>query len=60
MGLGDLKQATTYEEQAVQLDPEAADAWSHLAKLYQRQGRTADQQRAEQRSKTLIAAGQRS
>jgi tetratricopeptide (TPR) repeat protein len=53
--MGDLKQATTFEEQAVQLDPAAADAWTHLAKLYQRQGRSADQQKAEQRSKALLA-----
>jgi Tfp pilus assembly protein PilF len=37
MALGDLKQATTYQEQAVQLDPDAPDAWAHLAKLYERQ-----------------------
>jgi len=54
MALGDLKQATAYEEQAVQLDPDAADAWSHLAKLYQREGRMADQQRAEERVTTLL------
>ena len=51
--LGDLKQATSFEEQAVQLDPDAAEAWSHLAKLYERQGRSADQQRAEQRLQAL-------
>jgi tetratricopeptide (TPR) repeat protein len=53
---GDLAQATSFEEEAVQLDPDAADAWSHLAKLYERQGRVADQQRAEQRATAL--AGQ--
>ncbi len=45
--LGDLQQATAFEEEAVQLDPDAADAWSHLAKLYARQGRVEDQHRAE-------------
>jgi tetratricopeptide (TPR) repeat protein len=55
--LGDLTQATSFQEEAVQLDPDAADAWSHLAKLYQRQGRTADEQRAEERAATL-AKGQ--
>jgi tetratricopeptide (TPR) repeat protein len=55
MALGDVKQATTYQEQAVQLDPDAPDAWAHLAKLYERQGRTADQQKAEERAKTLAA-----
>ena len=53
MALGDLSQATSFEEQAVALDPQAPDAWSRLAKLYEREGRTADQQRAEARSKTL-------
>jgi tetratricopeptide (TPR) repeat protein len=53
LALGDLKQATSFEEQAVKLDPEAADAWLHLAKLYARAGRPADQQRAEQRGKSL-------
>jgi len=51
--LGDLKQATTFEEEAVKLDPEAADAWSHLAKLYARQGRIEDQHRAEARASAL-------
>lgn len=53
MALGDLKQATAFEEQAVRIDPNAADAWSHLAKLYQREGRLRDQQRAEERARRL-------
>jgi len=53
--LGDLKQATSFEEQAAKLDPTAPDAWMRLAKLYQRQGRTADQQRAEAKLQTLSA-----
>ena len=57
--LGDLKQATAFEEQAVQLDPDAPDAWSRLAKLYQRQGRVADQERAENSSKTLLTGASR-
>jgi tetratricopeptide (TPR) repeat protein len=48
--LGDLKQATAFQEEAVRLAPDSADAWSHLAKLYQRQGRFEDQYRAEQRA----------
>ena len=55
--MGDLKQATLFQEQAVQLDPNAADAWAHLGKLYQRQGRSADEQKAEERSKALRAGG---
>ncbi len=51
--LGDIAQAIAFQEQAVQLDPDAAEAWSYLAKLYQQQGRTADQQRAEERAKAL-------
>ena len=51
--LGDLKQATSFQEQAVQLAPDAADAWAHLAKLYQRQGRFEDQYRAEERAAKL-------
>jgi tetratricopeptide (TPR) repeat protein len=51
--LGDLAQAITFQEQAVQLDPDAGEAWLYLAKLYQQQGRTADQQRAEARAKSL-------
>ena len=54
--MGDLQKATSFEEQAVQLDPDAADAWSHLARLYQQQGRTADQQRAEARAASLAAS----
>ncbi len=53
---GDLAQATSFEEQAVQLDPDAPDAWAHLARLYQRQGRGVDQQRAENNGKKLLAA----
>ena len=56
LALGDLKQATSFQEQAVKLDPDAADAWLHLAKLYQREGRLADQQRAEERSKAMAGS----
>jgi len=53
--LGDLQQATQFQEEAVKLDPDAADAWSHLAKLYQRQGRIDDQRKAEQRAAALAS-----
>jgi tetratricopeptide (TPR) repeat protein len=53
MVLGNLPQATSFAEQAVQLDPDAPDAWNHLAKLYERQGRTADRDRAEEHGRTL-------
>lgn len=55
--LGDLKQATVFQEQAVRLAPEAADAWAHLAKLYQRQGRFEDEYRAEEQAKKLAENG---
>lgn len=55
--LGDLQKAISFQEEAVQFDPNAADAWNHLAKLYQQQGRVADQQRAEARA-TALAGGQ--
>jgi tetratricopeptide (TPR) repeat protein len=54
--MGDLKQATVYEEEAVALDPTAPDAWAHLARLYEKQGRTSEQQRAEERGKLLLSS----
>jgi tetratricopeptide (TPR) repeat protein len=51
--LGDLKQATAFQEEAVHLAPDTADAWSSLAKLYQRQGRFEDEYRAEERAARL-------
>lgn len=53
VALGNIPQATSFEEQAVKLDPDAADAWLHLARLYQREGRLADQQLAERRASAL-------
>ncbi len=51
--LGDLKQAASFAEEAVAVAPDAPDAWSHLAKLYQMQGRFADEYRAEDRAAAL-------
>ncbi len=51
--LGDLKQATAFQEEAVRLGPESADAWSHLAKLYQRQGQFENEYRAQERAAKL-------
>ena len=51
--LHDLPRAILFQEEAVQLDPDAGDAWAHLAKLYGRQGRVDDQRRAEQRATAL-------
>ena len=52
-GLRQHRTSYLIEEQAVKLDPDAADAWSHLATLYQREGRVADQQLAERRASAL-------
>ena len=52
--IGDLKQATAFQEEAVRLAPDSADAWSHLAKLYQLQGRFEDEYRADQRASQLV------
>ena len=54
--LGNIPKAISYEEQATQLAPDNAEAWSHLATLYARAGRPADEQRAKERSKALEAA----
>ena len=53
--LGDGARAISFLEEAVRLEPNDADTWSQLAKLYQRAGRAADQQRAEQRVQSLTA-----
>ena len=54
--LGETQRATEFEEGAVQVDPDSADAWSALAKLYEQQGRSADQHRAEERAAALAGA----
>ncbi len=52
---GDTRQAIVAAEEAVQLSPDDATAWSNLAHLYELAGRVADQQRAEQRAVELGA-----
>lgn len=54
--MGDASKAIAYQEQAVQLDPKAADAWRHLANLYQQEGRTGDQQQAEAKAAALAGS----
>ena len=54
--LGETQRATESAEEAVQVDPESADAWSALAKLYEQQGRSAEQRRAEERATALAGA----
>ena len=46
--LGNMARATTYEEQAVQLEPNNASYWSQLAQLYTQQGRTREAEQAQQ------------
>jgi tetratricopeptide (TPR) repeat protein len=53
--LGDIAQAISFEELATRLDPHDAEAWAHLATLYEKVGRTADGQRAQERAKSLTA-----
>ncbi len=52
---GDTPRAIAAAAEAVRLSPDDAAAWSNLAHLYERVGRTADQQRAEQRAAELGA-----
>ncbi len=53
---GDTARALAAGEEAVQLSPDDPAAWSNLAHLYERAGRTADQQRAEQQAARLGAS----
>jgi tetratricopeptide (TPR) repeat protein len=50
---GDLGKAASFEEEAVRLAPNDVSAWSRLAQIYQRQGRFADEYRAEARAAAL-------
>lgn len=54
--LGDTPKAISYMQKAIRLNPDDLEAWSHMAVLYQRAGRTADQKIAEERGKALTAA----
>jgi tetratricopeptide (TPR) repeat protein len=51
--LGDPKQAAFFQEQAVQLAPDARQSWLNLAEIYQSQGRSADAERAKARAASL-------
>ncbi len=52
---GDLERAVFFQEEATRLAPDDAGAWSRLAKLYQRQGRLADEDRANERAAVAAA-----
>ncbi|HEY1731330.1 MAG TPA: tetratricopeptide repeat protein [Terriglobales bacterium] len=54
--LGDTPKAISYMQKAIRLNPDDLEAWSHMAALYQRAGRTADQKIAEERGNALTAA----
>lgn len=51
---GDLEKAVSFQEEATRLAPDDADAWSRLAKLYQRLGRLTDKYRADERATALV------
>ncbi len=51
--IGDTKQAALFQEQAVQLAPDARQSWLNLAEIYQSQGRSADAERAKARAASL-------
>lgn len=53
--LGDLKRATSYEEEAVQALPKAPQPLQILAQLYDLQGRSEDANRARERAAKLAA-----
>jgi len=50
---GDTAQATSFQEEAVRLAPDAPQPWLNLAKLYRQQGRSADADRAKARAAVL-------
>jgi tetratricopeptide (TPR) repeat protein len=51
--IGDARQAAFFQEQAVQLAPDARQSWLNLAEIYQSQGRVADAERAKARAASL-------
>jgi Flp pilus assembly protein TadD len=55
---GDLGRAISYEEEAVRLRPQRADAWLDLANLYDRQQRFADARQARERAAAIMAGKQ--
>lgn len=51
--LGNLKQATAYQEEAARLKPDVPQPWRRLAKFYQEEGRLDDANRAKDHAATL-------
>jgi len=52
-GLGDLRRAISFEEQALKLGSGGADAWTQLAGLYDRAGRNEDAAKARALARSL-------
>ena len=50
--LGDLRQAIVLQERAAQIEFDTPEPWRRLAKLYRRQGRLAEANRAEENAAT--------
>lgn len=57
--LGDIAQATAFQEEAVRLAPDAPQPLLNLAKLYQLQGRVAEAERASARAAILTESQSR-
>lgn len=51
--VGDTKRAALFQEEAVQLAPNAPQPWLNLAEIYQQEGRSADADRAKARAASL-------
>jgi tetratricopeptide (TPR) repeat protein len=51
--LGDVRRAISYEEEAIQLAPDAPQPWLNLAQLYHLDGRPADEERAKEHAAAL-------
>ncbi|MFZ0313458.1 MAG: tetratricopeptide repeat protein [Candidatus Korobacteraceae bacterium] len=51
--LGNLEKATTYQEEAANLQPNVPQPWRRLAQLYELQGRSADASRAREHAAEL-------
>lgn len=51
--IGDIGQATEFQQQAAQLAPNAQRAWLNLAQLYELAGRSADAERAKAHAASL-------
>ena len=57
--MGDLEHAISFQEEAAQLEPNAPEPLHRLARLYQRQGRVQDADRAMERAAALSLNGSR-